>query len=59
MTEAIVSALQAALDEERRDRPLAQRIRDIAGDLAREARPGGHRMTQTDIDAMWQDDPKG
>lgn len=52
MTDAVVGALEAEakrLDE----RPLAERIAEIADEFQKMGKPGGHRMTKDEIDDMW------
>jgi antitoxin VapB len=53
MTEAIITALEAEIERERRREPLAARLGAIADDLAAQARAGGRRMTRDEIDASW------
>jgi antitoxin VapB len=53
MTEAVIAALEAALQREADARPLADRLAEIARELAAPAKPGGHDMSQDEIDEMW------
>lgn len=53
MTEAIVAALERALEADRARVPLADRVADIVDDLLAKARPGGRDMSRDEIDAMW------
>lgn len=53
MTEAVIGALEAELRRDSAERPLAQRLAGIAGELARKAGPGGRDMSRDEIDAMW------
>lgn len=56
MTEAVIGALEAQLVQERRRRPLAERLDAIARDLAMGVGPRGKDMTKDEIDAMWGHD---
>jgi antitoxin VapB len=53
MTEAIITALEAEIERERKRAPLGARLAMIADDLAAQAKPGGRRMTKDEIDALW------
>lgn len=55
MTQAVVEALEGALKRE--ERPLAERIAEIARDAARLGdRARGHVMTKEEIDELWGHD---
>ncbi len=55
MTQAVVEALQGALARE--ERPLVERIADIARDAARMGdRAHGRVMTKAEIDELWGHD---
>ncbi|HEU5017503.1 MAG TPA: type II toxin-antitoxin system VapB family antitoxin [Pseudolabrys sp.] len=52
MTEAVIGALEGALARE--ERPLAERIAEIADDLERAGnRARGHTPTKQEIDELW------
>jgi antitoxin VapB len=52
MTQAVVEALEGALAREQR--PLAERVADIARDAARAGNRGrGRVVTKRDIDKLW------
>ncbi len=52
MTEAVIGALESALLKE--DRPLRERLADIAADARRLADPRRQRpLTKRDSDALW------
>ncbi len=52
MTEAVIGALESALLRE--DRPLRERLADIAADARRLADPRRQRpLTKRDSDALW------
>jgi antitoxin VapB len=53
MTEAIIFALEGELAREREERPLRDRLAEIAEKAKAMARPGGREMTKDDIDALW------
>jgi antitoxin VapB len=53
MTEAIVHALRSELKRERDERPLAERLAELARELKAEAGPNPREVTKEDIDAMW------
>jgi len=59
LTEAVIEALEAQLDAEPAPadkRPLADRLRDIAEDLAKASGGRGRDMTKEEIDRMWGHD---
>lgn len=52
MTEAVIAALEGALQRE--DRPLRERLAEIAADARRLADPRRQRpLTKRDSDALW------
>ncbi len=52
MTQAVIEALEGALARE--ERPLAERIAEIADELERIGdRAHGHRPTKQEIDELW------
>jgi antitoxin VapB len=53
MTDAIITALENDIARERASTPLPSRLAAIADALAAQSRPGGRRMTRTEIDALW------
>jgi antitoxin VapB len=53
MTEAVIEALEAELEREREQKPLAERLAAIAERLKAKAKPGGRDMTKEEIDEMW------
>lgn len=53
MTQAIISALEAAIERERTAVPLAQRLLPIAADLKCGAGPNRRTLTKDEIDALW------
>ncbi|MBV8285313.1 MAG: type II toxin-antitoxin system VapB family antitoxin [Hyphomicrobiales bacterium] len=53
MTEAIAHALRAELKRERDQRPLSERLDELAQQLKAEAGPNPKEVTKEDIDAMW------
>jgi antitoxin VapB len=53
MTEAIIAALETAIEADRARVPLADRVSAIVDDLRAKARPGGRDMSRDEIDAMW------
>jgi antitoxin VapB len=55
MTDAVVSALEAELRRLSAEKPLAERLGEIADELASRAQPGGRDLTKAEIDAMWGD----
>jgi antitoxin VapB len=52
MTQAIIGALEAEIERERAEKPLAERLLAIANHLHAKARPGGRRMTRDEIDDL-------
>jgi antitoxin VapB len=54
MTAAIVQALENEIERDRAQRPLHERLADIARRGRGMARPGGRDMTKEEIDAMWE-----
>lgn len=52
-TEAVIAALEAALEAERRKTPLTERLAAIADRAAALSRPGGRNMSKDEIDRMW------
>jgi antitoxin VapB len=54
MTEAVIEALEARLGNDgREEKPLAERLSEIAERLKAQAGPGGRDMTKDEIDEMW------
>lgn len=53
MTEAIIAALETAIEADRVRVPLTDRVAAIVEDLRAKARPGGRDMSRDEIDAMW------
>ena len=53
MTEAIVYALRSELGRERGERPLPDRLAELARKLKAEAGPNPRDVTKEDLDAMW------
>lgn len=53
MTEAVIAALELALEQERRRRPLPERFAAIAAALAAKGKPGGRDLTKEEIDELW------
>ncbi len=53
MTQAIIGALEAEIERERAEKPLAERLLAITNHLHAKARPGGRRMTRDEIDDLW------
>lgn len=56
MTEAVVGALEAELERQRQEKPLAERVQPIIARLRNKAKPGGRDLTKDEIDAMWGHD---
>lgn len=53
LTEAVIEALEAQLQHESAQTPLATRLAEIADRLQAKARAGGRDMTKDEIDEMW------
>jgi hypothetical protein len=53
MTEVIAHALRSELKRERDNRPLAERLQELAQKLKAEAGANPTEVTKDDIDAMW------
>ena len=53
MTEAIAHALREELRREREQRPLVERLRELAEETAAMGKPGGRGMTKDEIDGLW------
>lgn len=53
MTQAIIGALEAEIERDRAEKPLAERLLAIANDLHAKAKPGGRLMTRDEIDDLW------
>jgi antitoxin VapB len=53
MTNVLLQALENETRREKEKRPLRERIKDIADDLQKISKPGGHMMTKEEIDRMW------
>ena len=53
MTEAIVGALEAEIERDRRSVPLARRLLAIADGLKASAGPNRRRLSKNEIDALW------
>jgi antitoxin VapB len=53
MTEAVIGALEAALQRAEEEKPLRERVRPIIEELTALAQPGGRDMTKDEIDEMW------
>jgi antitoxin VapB len=53
MTEAVIEALEAQLQQESARQPLAERLAAIAADLRAKSGSGGRDMTKEEVDAMW------
>jgi antitoxin VapB len=53
MTEAVIDALEARLQQESARTPLADRLAAIANELKAKSGEGGREMTKDEIDAMW------
>ncbi len=53
MTEAVIAALEIALEQERKRLPLAERFASIAAALAAKGKPGGRDLTKEEIDELW------
>ncbi|HME84074.1 MAG TPA: type II toxin-antitoxin system VapB family antitoxin [Roseiarcus sp.] len=53
MTEAIAHALRGELKRLRDQRPLAERLEDLANETMAMARPGGHVITKEETDELW------
>jgi antitoxin VapB len=53
MTQAIISALEAAIERARTAVPVAQRLLAIAADLKSGAGPNRRTLTKDEIDALW------
>ena len=51
LTDAVIAALEAQLQREQR--PLADRLGELAGSLKAKAGTGGREMTKDEIDEMW------
>ena len=56
MTEAVIGALEAELERERRSVPLADRLSHLADELASRSRGPGRDMTKDEVDRMWGHD---
>jgi antitoxin VapB len=55
-TQAVIAALEAALEAERQKTPLTERLAAIADRAAALSQPGGRAMTKDEIDRMWGHD---
>ncbi|MDR2212729.1 MAG: type II toxin-antitoxin system VapB family antitoxin [Pseudomonadales bacterium] len=53
MTEVVVQALETEYRRVAAQRSLAERLNEIADELALIAKPGGQDMSRDEIDAMW------
>jgi hypothetical protein len=53
MTDVIVKALEKEAMVDMDNRPLRDQLKDIADNLKRKGKPGGHKMTKDEIDRMW------
>ncbi len=53
ITEAVIEALQAQLERRPTHAPLAERLGEIADQLAALAKPGGRDLTREETDALW------
>lgn len=53
LTEAVIEALEAQLEHDNEQQPLAERLAAIAGALRAKSKSGGHEMTKDEIDEMW------
>jgi hypothetical protein len=53
MTNVLLQALENETVREAEKKPLRQKLKDIADDLKRISKPGGHMMTKEEIDRMW------
>jgi antitoxin VapB len=56
MTEAVIGALEAELERERKRKPLADRLSAIAKDLQSRKGKDGREMSKSEVDAMWGHD---
>lgn len=53
MTEAVIDALEAQLERGADEKPLAERLAEIADRLKAQSPGGGRDMTKDEIDEMW------
>lgn len=54
MTEAVIEALEAQLGHDGlKQKPLAERLSEIAERLKAQAGPDGRNMTKNEVDEMW------
>lgn len=53
MTQAIISALEAELERERSEVPLAERLMAAGAKMTAGAGPNRRKVTKDEIDAMW------
>lgn len=53
LTEAVIEALEAQLQQESAQTPMATRLAEIADRLHAKATAGGRDMTKDEVDAMW------
>jgi antitoxin VapB len=53
MTEAVVSALEYAIEREKPKENIVERFAELAAELRRRSPGGGRDMTKDEIDAMW------
>lgn len=54
MTAAIVQALENEISRDRAERPLRDRLADLAKRAKAEAGPNGRPLTQAEVDEMWE-----
>lgn len=53
MTEATIFALEAAIEQEHRQRPLHERLADLAQRAKNMRKPGGQEVSKDELDALW------
>jgi antitoxin VapB len=53
MTAAVIQALESQLEREGDERPLSERLAEIASRLKAQSPGGGRDMTKDEIDEMW------
>jgi antitoxin VapB len=53
LTDAVIEALEAELEREKAQQPLADRLCALAASLKAKAGEGGREMSKEEIDAMW------
>jgi antitoxin VapB len=53
ITDAVIAALEADLTVVPEQRPVTQRVAEIAAELRAMAKPGGRDLNKAEIDAMW------